>query len=116
MTAVGMVGCWSTAPARMPSIGTSVRSTSRTTTTFADQFGKTIVGYFYDEPETFGDWGTEVIPMLKQRGVNWQKALVAWKFQLSDPDEQVAAKYQYQDALAETLGPDALRRPDPVVP
>ena len=71
---------------------------------FGDEFGKTIVGYFYDEPETWGDWGTEVIPMLKQRGVSWQKALVAWKFQLSDPDEQVAAKYQYQDAFAEAWG------------
>jgi len=27
---------------------------------FKEDFGKTIVGYFYDEPETRGDWGTEV--------------------------------------------------------
>jgi len=71
---------------------------------FADEFGKTIVGYFYDEPETYGDWGTEVIPMLTSRGVDWKKALVAWKFNLADADEQVAAKYQYQDAFAETWG------------
>jgi len=71
---------------------------------FADEFGKTIVGYFYDEPETPGDWGTEVIPMLKSRGVDWKKALVAWKFALADPDEQVAARYQYRDALAEAWG------------
>jgi len=71
---------------------------------FADDFGKTIVGYFYDEPETFGDWGTEVIPMLKERGVDWKKALVAWKYKLANANEQVAAKYQYQDAFAETWG------------
>ena len=71
---------------------------------FPDDFGKTIRGYFYDEPETFGDWGTEVIPMLKERGVDWKKALVAWKFQLADDDEQVAARYQYQDAQAEAWG------------
>ena len=70
---------------------------------FADEFGKTIVGYFYDEPETYGDWGTEVIPMLKQRGVNWQEGAGGLEAQLSD-DEQVAARYQYQDALAEAWG------------
>jgi len=71
---------------------------------FADEFGKRIVGYFYDEPETPGDWGTEVIPMLQSRKIDWKKALVAWKFALADPDQQVAAKYQYQDALAEAWG------------
>jgi len=71
---------------------------------FPNDFGKTIVGYFYDEPETYGDWGTEVIPMLKSRGVDWKKAMVAWKFALADADEQTAAKYQYQDAFAETWG------------
>jgi len=71
---------------------------------FPDEFGKTIVGYFYDEPETFGDWGTEVIPMLQERGIDWKKALVAWKFKLANADQQVAAKYQYQDAFAETWG------------
>jgi len=71
---------------------------------FPDDFGKTIVGYFYDEPETYGDWGTEVIPMLKSRGVDWKKALVAWKFALADPDDQTASRYQYQDAFAEAWG------------
>ncbi len=71
---------------------------------FPNDFGKTIVGYFYDEPETHGDWGTEVIPMLKDRGIDWKKALVAWKFTLANPDEQTAAKYQYQDAFAEAWG------------
>ncbi|MBI5095969.1 MAG: hypothetical protein HZB26_26480 [Candidatus Hydrogenedentes bacterium] len=70
---------------------------------FGEEFGKRIRGFFYDEPETQGDWGTEVIPVLKERGVDWKKALVAWKFALAG-DEQAAAKYQYQDALAEAWG------------
>ncbi len=70
---------------------------------FPEDFGKTIQGYFYDEPETIGDWGTEVIPMLKERGVDWKKALVAWKVGLAG-EEQVAAKYAYQDAFAEAWG------------
>ena len=70
---------------------------------FKDAYGKTIKGYFYDEPETPGDWGTEVIPLLKERGVDWKKALAAWKFQLTG-EEQTAARYQYQDAFAETWG------------
>ncbi len=70
---------------------------------FKDEFGNHIVGYFYDEPETHGDWGTEVLPMLKERGVDWKKALVAFKFALL-PDEQAAARYQYRDAYAEAWG------------
>jgi hypothetical protein len=70
---------------------------------FAADFGTTIKGYFYDEPETPGDWGTEVLPMLRERGVDWKKALVAWKFRLAG-GEQAAAKYQYQDAKAEAWG------------
>jgi hypothetical protein len=70
---------------------------------FKDDFGKTIKGYFYDEPETPGDWGTEVLPMLAARKIDWKKPLVAWKFQLAG-DEQAAAKYQYQDAFAEAWG------------
>jgi len=41
--------------------------------------------------------------MLKERGVDWKKALVAWKFQLAG-DEHAAARYQYQDAFAEAWG------------
>jgi len=70
---------------------------------FKDDFGATIQGFFYDEPKTLGDFGTEVIPMLKSRGVDWKKALVAWKFRLSGED-QTAAWYQYQDAKAEAWG------------
>lgn len=71
---------------------------------FAEDFGKTIRGYFYDEPETIGDWGTEVIPELKRQRVDWKKALVAWKFHLADEDEQTAAEYQYRYAFAEAWG------------
>jgi len=70
---------------------------------FPDDFGRTIAGYFYDEPETHGDWGTEVIPMLEERGVDWKAALVAWKDRLSGED-QAAYRYQYRDALAEAWG------------
>lgn len=70
---------------------------------FKDDFGTWIKGFFYDEPETYGDWGTEVIPLLKERQVDWKKALTAWKFTLAG-NEQTAARYQYQDAYAEAWG------------
>lgn len=70
---------------------------------FASDFGETIVGYFYDEPETHGDWGTEVIGVLRERGVDWKAALVAWKAKLAG-ETQVAYRYQYGDALAEAWG------------
>ena len=58
---------------------------------FKQEFGKLIKGFFYDEPETHGDWGTEVMKVLAERGVDWKRALVAWKFQLSG-EEQAAAR------------------------
>jgi len=70
---------------------------------FKDDFGKTIAGYFYDEPETPGDWGSDVMKLLAERKVDWKKALVAWKFKLAG-EEQIAAKYQYADAFAEAWG------------
>lgn len=70
---------------------------------FKEDFGTWISGFFYDEPETYGDWGTEVIPLLNERGVDWKKALTSWKFSLAG-NEQTAAKYQYQDAFAEAWG------------
>jgi hypothetical protein len=70
---------------------------------FKEDFGKTIRGYFYDEPETLGDWGPEAMKVLAERQVDWKKALVAWKFRLAG-EEQVAAKYQYADAFAEAWG------------
>ncbi len=70
---------------------------------FKNDFGKQIVGFFYDEPETHGDWGKEVFKVLNERGVDWKRALVAWKFKLAG-EEQSAARYQYHDALAEAWG------------
>ncbi len=70
---------------------------------FQADFGKTIKGFFYDEPETCGDWGTELNTILAERKVDWKKAYVAYKFELSG-DEQIAARYQYLDAFAEAWG------------
>jgi len=71
---------------------------------FKEDFGKTIKGYFYDEPKTVGDWGTELIPEFKRRGVDWKKAFVAWKSRLANPEEQVAAQFQYREIFAEVWG------------
>ncbi len=70
---------------------------------FKDDFGKTIVGFFYDEPETRGDWGTELNGVLAENKVDWKKAYVAYKFRLSG-EEQAAARFQYLEARAETWG------------
>ena len=70
---------------------------------FKEDFGQTIIGFFYDEPETQGDWGTELSSIFFERHVDENKALVAWKFNLAG-DDQVAAKYAYVDALAEAWG------------
>ncbi|UCG46849.1 MAG: hypothetical protein JSU94_15285 [Phycisphaerales bacterium] len=70
---------------------------------FKEDFGESVAGYFYDEPETRGDWGPEVMKVLAERGVDWKKALVAWKLGLAG-EENVAAKYQYRDAVSEAWG------------
>jgi hypothetical protein len=70
---------------------------------FKDDFGKTIPGFFYDEPETVGDWGTELDVILKEWGVDWKKAYIAYKFQLAGDDDS-AARYQYMEAIAEAWG------------
>ncbi|MBE0535126.1 MAG: hypothetical protein IH624_05600 [Phycisphaerae bacterium] len=70
---------------------------------FKEDFGMWIPGFFYDEPETRGDWGTELNATLAEWGVDWKKAYVAYKFELSG-EKQAAAKYQYLDAFAETWG------------
>ena len=36
-----------------------------------------------DEPETPGDWGTELNATLAEWKVDWKKAYVAYKFELS---------------------------------
>ncbi len=70
---------------------------------FKDDFGKAIPGFFYDEPETKGDWGTELNVILKEWGVDWKKAYVAYKFKLAG-DDDLAARYQYMEAIAEAWG------------
>jgi hypothetical protein len=70
---------------------------------FKDDFGKIIPGFFYDEPETRGDWGTELNVVLAEWKVDWKKAYAAYKFQLAG-EEQAAAHYQYRDAFAEAWG------------
>ena len=70
---------------------------------FKDEFGKTIAGFFYDEPETRGDWGTELSKIFAERGIDRKHALTAWKFKLAG-EEHAAARYQYQDAFAEAWG------------
>ena len=66
-------------------------------------FGKTIAGYFYDEPETQGDWGSDLPIWMNEHGIDLKKALVAYKFKLAG-DDQVAGQYRYLDAFAEILG------------
>jgi hypothetical protein len=70
---------------------------------FGSDFGMTIPGFFYDEPETRGDWGTELNRILAEWMVDWKKAYVSYKFQLAG-EEQIAARYQYLDAFAEAWG------------
>jgi hypothetical protein len=70
---------------------------------YGADFGKTIRGFFYDEPETPGDWGTELNPVLAEWNVDWKKAYVAYKFELAG-EEQVSARYQYLDSFAEAWG------------
>ncbi len=70
---------------------------------FKADFGKTIPGFFYDEPETRGDWGTELNVVLAEWKVDWKKAYVAYKFALVG-DEDRAARFQYLDAFAEAWG------------
>jgi hypothetical protein len=70
---------------------------------FKEDFGKTIPGFFYDEPETRGDWGTELNKVLAEWQVDWKKAYVAHTGKLAGEDD-TAAKFQYLDAFAEAWG------------
>lgn len=70
---------------------------------FGDDFGRTIAGFFYDEPETPGDWGRELPRVLAERGVDWKLAYVAHVFGLAG-EKQAAADFQYRDAYAEAWG------------
>ena len=48
---------------------------------FGDDFGKTIPGFFYDEPETRGDWGTELNKVLDE----WNVCLLYTSDAADDP-------------------------------
>ncbi len=70
---------------------------------FKADFGKTIVGYFYDEPETQGDWGSDVPKLAAERKLDLAKLLVGYKFKLAG-DEQTAAFQTYLNVFAEAWG------------
>ncbi|MEO0017501.1 MAG: hypothetical protein RLZZ522_784, partial [Verrucomicrobiota bacterium] len=70
---------------------------------YKEDFGKTIAGYFYDEPETQGDWGSDLPKWMAEHGIDLKKSLVAYKFKLAG-DEQAAGRYSFLDAFAESWG------------
>ncbi len=70
---------------------------------FKSDFGKTITGYFYDEPETQGDWGSDFPKLVAERKLDLNKLLVSYKFKLAG-DDQTAAYYSYLDTFAESWG------------
>ncbi len=63
----------------------------------------TIVGFFFDEPETHGDWGPALAAELERRGVDRVKALVAMKLKLAG-GEEAAYRHAFMDARVETWG------------
>ena len=70
---------------------------------FKEDFGRTIRGFFYDEPETPGDWGPELMEILKERGIDWKLPFLAWAGKL-EGEVLTSARYQYADAFAEAWG------------
>ncbi|MCL1920554.1 MAG: hypothetical protein FWG50_05665 [Kiritimatiellaeota bacterium] len=70
---------------------------------FGKDFGKTITGFFYDEPETQGDWGADMLALAAERGWDLNRFLVAYKFKLAG-DEQAAGWYGYLNCFVESWG------------
>ncbi|MBI5832502.1 MAG: hypothetical protein HZB16_09380 [Armatimonadetes bacterium] len=70
---------------------------------YKDDFGKTIVGYFYDEPETQGDWGSDLPKLIAERGLSLPRLLVGYRYKLAG-EAQTAAFYTYLDCFAESWG------------
>ena len=64
----------------------------------------TIVGFFFDEPETMGAWGPALAKELAARGEDAGELLTAFKFRLADPEAQARAIYRFHDARAEVWG------------
>ena len=70
---------------------------------FKDEFGKTITGFFYDEPETNGDWGPDLEKYFVENNLPLEVLLTAYKFKL-EGEIQNAARYTYLNARAEVWG------------
>lgn len=70
---------------------------------YKKDFGKTIIGFFYDEPETQGDWGRDMLDLAAERRLDLDRLMVAYKFKLSG-EEQQTAFYGYLDLFAESWG------------
>ncbi len=70
---------------------------------FKADFGRTIVGFFYDEPETQGDWGSAMRKVATERNLDLAPLLVGYKFKLAG-DAQTAAFYGYLDLFADAWG------------
>ena len=64
----------------------------------------TIVGFFFDEPQTQSWWGPTLADELKARGEDVAELLTAFKFKLADPEQQARARTRFLDARAETWG------------
>ena len=82
---------------------------------FKEDFGKTIVGYFYDEPETQGDWGTDLPRLIAERGLDLNKLLVAYQFQAGRRGTN-RRLLRLPGLLRRIVGPDHVRRHEPLVP
>lgn len=66
----------------------------------------TVIGFFFDEPETHGEWGPALADELRARG-DWDdlgRLLLAYKFRLADADEGARLRHRYLDARAEAWG------------
>ena len=70
---------------------------------YKEDFGKTIIGFFYDEPETQGDWGRDMLALAAERKLDLDRMMVAYKFKLSGED-QATGFYSYLDLFAESWG------------
>lgn len=66
----------------------------------------TIIGFFFDEPETHGDWGTDLKKLMNERNddVDLGRLLLAYKFALPDAKESSELKHRFLMARAEAWG------------
>jgi len=64
----------------------------------------TIIGYFFDEPETHGSWGPALRDLLQKDGEDLAKLLLAYTFRLSDPEESANLRHRFLRARAEAWG------------